>query len=106
VIVAATSHFPLLAGLLLTDRNRFDLDWKNGNFTWRYRNKLTLERGFSIRAFHLIPYIAAEPFYESQYGKWSTISLYAGACSQLAKTFNSTSTTSTTTTPGNPRTSK
>jgi hypothetical protein len=85
VIVAATSHFPLMAGLLLTDRNRFDLDWKSGNFTWRYRNKVTLERGFSIRSVHLIPYIAAEPFYESQYGKWSTTSLYAGGLFPVGK---------------------
>ncbi len=24
-------------GLLMSDRNRADLDWKSGNFTWRYR---------------------------------------------------------------------
>jgi hypothetical protein len=28
----------------LTNRNRADLDWKNGVFTWRHRNKLTMER--------------------------------------------------------------
>ena len=56
-----------------------DLDWKNGSFTWRYRNKLTLERTFAIRAYHFIPYVAAEPFYESQYNKWSTTDLYAGS---------------------------
>jgi hypothetical protein len=35
--IAATSHFPIKAQLLLTDRNRMDLDWSNGQFTWRYR---------------------------------------------------------------------
>ena len=35
-----TSHFPLKAGFLVSDRNRADLDWKSGSFTWRYRNKL------------------------------------------------------------------
>jgi hypothetical protein len=73
-----TIHFPLPAGILITDRNRADLDWKNGSFTWRYRNKLTLERTLSIRSYHLIPYVAAEPFYESQYKKWNTTDLYAG----------------------------
>jgi hypothetical protein len=66
------------AAILLTDRNRADLDWKAGTFSWRYRNKLTLERTFAIYSYHLIPYAAVEPFYESQYEKWSTTSLYGG----------------------------
>ena len=75
---AVTFQFPLVAEILLADRNRADLDWKNGVFSWRYRNKLTLQRTFAIYSYHLIPYIAAEPFYESRYGKWSATDLYAG----------------------------
>jgi hypothetical protein len=81
----ATFHFPLKAGFLLTDRNRADLDWKNDSFTWRYRNKLTIERTFAIRSYHLIPYIAAEPYYVSQYQKWSTTDLYAGCLFPVGK---------------------
>jgi len=77
-IEAVTLHLPLFANIVLTDRNRADLDWKAGKFTWRYRNKLTLERTFAIHSYHLIPYVAAEPFYESQYKKWSSTDLYAG----------------------------
>jgi hypothetical protein len=87
MIVAATSHFPLSAGFLISDRNRADLDWKNGVFTWRYRNKLIVERTFAIRSYHFIPFVAAEPFYESQYGKWSTTSLYAGCLFPVGKHF-------------------
>jgi hypothetical protein len=58
---------------------------KYGEFTWRYRNKLTLQRTFSIHSFHLIPYVAAEPFYESQYGKWSSTDLYSGALFPVGK---------------------
>jgi hypothetical protein len=65
ILVAATANFPVIAGIHLSDRNRADLDWKNGGFTWRYRNKLSLERTFSIRSYHFIPYVAAEPYYES-----------------------------------------
>jgi hypothetical protein len=83
--VAVTSNFPLSAGFFISDRNRADLDWKNGNFTWRYRNKLTLDRTFAIRSYHLIPYIAAEPYYESQYNKWSTTALYAGCLFPVGK---------------------
>jgi hypothetical protein len=85
MLVAVTSNFPLKAGFSLSDRNRADLDWKNGIFSWRYRNKLTLERTFAIRSYHFIPYAAAEPFYESQYGKWSTTSLYAGSLFPVGK---------------------
>jgi hypothetical protein len=83
----ATMNVPLKAGLRVSDRNRADLDWKNSKFTWRYRNKLTLERTFSIHSYHLIPYVAAEPFYESQYSKWSTTSLYAGCLFPIRKHF-------------------
>jgi len=84
-IEAVTFHFPVWAHILITDRNRADLDWQNGSFTWRYRNKLTVERTFSIHSYHLIPYLAAEPFYESQYKKWSTTDLYAGVLLPVGK---------------------
>jgi hypothetical protein len=66
------------AGFSLSDRNRADLDWKAGKFPWRYRNKLTIDRTVSIRSYHFIPYVAAEPFYETQFSEWSTTSLYCG----------------------------
>jgi len=41
--------------------NRVDLDWKAGSFNLALiENKLTLERTFSIRSHHFIPYVAAE----------------------------------------------
>ena len=80
----ATSHFPMKAQFLISDRNRADLDWKNG-FTWRYRNKLTIERNFSVQSYHFIPYAAAEAYYESQYAKWSTTDLYAGCLFPVGK---------------------
>jgi Protein of unknown function (DUF2490) len=84
-IETVTFHFPLFAGVLLSDRNRADLDWKNSSFTWRYRNRLTLERTFALHSYHFIPYVAAEPFYESQYNKWSTTDLYAGSLFPVGK---------------------
>jgi hypothetical protein len=85
MITAATANFPLSAGFFVSDRNRADLDWKSGVFTWRFRNKLTVERTFAIHSYHLIPYVAAEPYYESQYGKWSTTSLFAGCLFPVGK---------------------
>jgi hypothetical protein len=85
VIVAATSHLPVKADLLFTDRNRADLDWSNGAFTWRYRNKPSLQRTFTIHSYHLLPYASAEFYYESQYSKFSTTELYAGTNLPLGK---------------------
>jgi hypothetical protein len=81
----ATFHLPLKAGLLLSDRNRADLDWKSGNFSWRYRNRLQIERRLTIRSYHPAPYASVEPFYESQYGKWSDTAIYAGCLFPMGK---------------------
>ena len=85
MITAATFNLPLKAGFSMSDRNRADLDWKSGNFTWRYRNKLQVERTVAVRSYHLIPYVAVEPYYESQYNKWSTTALYAGSIFPVGK---------------------
>jgi len=81
----ATFNLPLRGGFLIADRNRADLDWKGGGFTWRYRNKLTIERAIAIGSYHVIPYVAAEPYYESKYQKWSTTALYAGCLLPMGK---------------------
>jgi hypothetical protein len=73
-----TFHVPITARILITDRNRADLDWSPGKFVWRYRNRLTAERRFTIKNYHPAPYVSAELFYESQYSKISSTSLYAG----------------------------
>jgi hypothetical protein len=78
-IEAVTFHVPFAFRTLISDENRADLNWQAGAFTWRYRNKLALQRTIPISGYHLIPYVAAEPFYESQYRKWSTTDLYVGA---------------------------
>jgi Protein of unknown function (DUF2490) len=81
----ATFHFPMKGRILISDRNRFDLDWSNGSFTWRYRNRLTVERRGTIRSYHPGPHVSAEVYYESQYSKWSTTALYAGCLLPLGK---------------------
>jgi len=73
-----TFNFPLKGRFLLSDRNRTDLDWKSGNFSWRYRNRIQIEKRLSIHNYHPAPYASAEFFYESQYGKWSDTAIYAG----------------------------
>jgi Protein of unknown function (DUF2490) len=83
--LVAEFHIPAKARFLISDRNREDLDWSNGNFSWRYRNRPTVERTVWIHSYRLIPYTSAEFFYESQYKKWSTTSLYAGCLFPIKK---------------------
>ena len=80
-------HLPAPGLILLSDRNRADLDWKSGNFSWHYRNRVDVERPFKIRNYHLSAYAAAEFWYTSQYSKWSTTSIFAGCLFPLGKHF-------------------
>jgi hypothetical protein len=78
-------HVPFPGRTLLTDRNRFDLDWSGIAFNWTYRNRITAERRLTIRAYHPGPYAAVELFYQSQYSKWSGTRLFAGCLLPLTK---------------------
>jgi hypothetical protein len=82
---AVTLHFPVKGSVLISDRNRADLDWKGGDFKWRYRNKLTIQRTFAVGTYHLIPNASVEPYYTSQYAKWSTTALYLGCLLPVGK---------------------
>ena len=80
-----TFNFPLKGRFLLSDRNRADLDWRNGNFTWRYRNRIQIEKTLTLRSYHPSPYASAEFFYQSQFGKWSDTAIYAGCIFPIGK---------------------
>jgi hypothetical protein len=85
--LTATSHFPAKPGLLISDRNRSDLDWSDGVFKWRYRNKLEIEKPLVFRSYHPAPYSSVEVYYESQYQKWSTTEVYVGGLFPIKKRF-------------------
>jgi len=71
-------HIRFPGRTLITDRNRFDLDWLRPSFRWTYRNRVTLERRLTVRSYHPAPYGAAEFGYQSQVSKWDTTRLFAG----------------------------
>ena len=82
---AVTLNVPLKAGFLLSDRNRADLDWIGGNFLWRYRNRLQIQKTLTIRGYHPAPYASTEFFFQSQYNKWSNTAIYAGCLFPIGK---------------------
>jgi hypothetical protein len=77
-------HVVVDVGHLVTDRNRADLDWSRGRYTWRYRNRFTAERPITIRSYHPGPYASAEVFYEGQYSKWASTRLFGGCLLPLS----------------------
>ncbi len=85
ILLMATPNLPLKTALLLSDRNRLEINFTNGNAYWRYRNRLTLERTLTVHSYHAFLNASAEFYYNSQYGKWSDTALYAGCIFPLGK---------------------
>jgi len=77
-VLEATGHYPLKSGFLFSDRNRADLRFIGGEFSWRYRNRLTVERTVSILSYHFTPYVRGEVYFDSNSGKWSRTSQDVG----------------------------
>jgi hypothetical protein len=78
ILLMATSNLPVKGDVLISDRNRLEINYTNGNPSWRYRNKPTVQKTIAIRSYHPSPYAAAEFYYNSRYDKWSATTIYAG----------------------------
>jgi Protein of unknown function (DUF2490) len=70
MIVQLTPQHRPGAGLFVADRNRVEFRWVNGKYSTRYRNQLTVERGFEALGVRLVPYAQGEMFYDSQTHSW------------------------------------
>jgi hypothetical protein len=55
----------------LTDRNRQDWRWVNGDFSFRYRNRLTAEKEFRFGSRPITPYGSAEIFYDTRFSTFN-----------------------------------
>lgn len=78
IIFEQTLRQTLPLQVLLSDRNRQDLRWVNGEFSARYRNRATLERGFKVLNRVVTPYGSAEAFYDSRFKTWNRNRLAVG----------------------------
>ena len=68
----------LLPGdLLLTDRNREEFRFITGEFSFRYRNRVQIEREFKwsrvpfLKGRTITPYMSGELSYDTRYGTWN-----------------------------------
>jgi hypothetical protein len=75
--VETNSRF-FLQKLILTNRNRVDFRFLDGDFTPRYRFRLKLERSFQMKRTAVTPYAHAEAFYDWRYNAFHRFRYCAG----------------------------
>lgn len=80
-----TLRAPATHKVLLSDRNRFDLNWKSHGFTWEYRNRIRAEGPIKLGSYHPTPYASVEGYYESEYGKVADTAIEAGCLFPIKK---------------------
>ncbi len=87
ILLEATGNYPLVRGILLSDRNRLDLRFIDGALGWRYRNRISAERTVAIRSYHITPYLRAEAYYDGNFSKWSRTTETAGCIFPFRKRY-------------------
>ena len=83
----AHTRVPLPYLLLLTDRNRLDFRFIDGDYQPRYRNRLKLERTFKVWRMEVNPYASAEAFYDWKYDQFRRFRYCAGSELALGRHF-------------------
>ena len=66
----AKFYAPTWKEFLLTNRNRIDLRWIDGELTERYRNRTQLERPISIFGYRPTGFTSYEVYYDTKYDDW------------------------------------
>jgi hypothetical protein len=84
-----TPQFRLPLGIQAGDRSRIDLRFIEGSdFSWRYRNRISLQRTFKVRRFALSPYAQGEFCHSSGSGSWNKTTFQFGADFPFRKHFD------------------
>jgi hypothetical protein len=65
-LVEATFRLLLPDEILASDRNRFEGRLLDGDWSWRYRNRLQLDRRYDVGSLHVGPTANVEIFYDSR----------------------------------------
>jgi hypothetical protein len=72
ILTEQTLRELLPGNLLLSDRNREDFRFIDGDFSFRYRNRVTIEREFHpFNKRSITPYASGEVFYDTRYSTWN-----------------------------------
>jgi hypothetical protein len=78
-VLEFTARYPLVRGVLVSSRNRFDLRFIDHEYSWRFRNRLSIEKELSIGRLRMNPYLRGEIYYDSQFHEWSRTEAIVGA---------------------------
>ena len=84
-LVEQTLRQQLPLKILLSDRNREEFRLVNGDFSFRYRNRLMLEREFLLPKRSITPYGSIEVYHDSRFKAWNRNRLTVGLQVQLRK---------------------
>lgn len=71
ILTEQTFRKALPGKLLLSDRNREDFRFVDGEYSFRYRNRVTLEREFVIKEHSITPYTSGELYYDTRFDTWN-----------------------------------
>ena len=73
-------RFTLRGGILLSHRIRTDFRWvgQDPKFSYRFRYRIMIEKEFTAKRSSIIPYVNAEPYWDSRYKEFNRIRLTGG----------------------------
>jgi len=83
LVLEATARYPMTGGALVSNRGRTDVRFIDGEHSWRFRSRLSIEREFSIGRVRMNPYVRGELFYDSRFDAWSRTEWIGGAAFPL-----------------------
>jgi hypothetical protein len=85
LVAEVTPRVFLPFDVLVALRGRVDFRWLDTGYAWRPRVRLWIEREGPVGPVVLIPYVAAETFYDSRYDAWSRTYYQAGIAVPVSK---------------------
>ena len=83
VVLEATARYPLKGGVLVSNRGRIDARCIDGEYSWRFRSRVSVEKELSIGPVRVNPYVRGELFYDSRFDAWSRTEWIGGAAFPL-----------------------
>ena len=74
-------RIPLKGNLLLSQRVRTDFRWlgQDNDYSYRFRYRLMIEKEYTSGNTSIVPYVNAEPFWDSRYSAFNRFRLIGGA---------------------------
>jgi len=79
LMLDGTGRYAIKDKLLISDRSRLEFRWIDGDYHFRYRNRLMAERPVTIRKFTVTPYVSAEAYWDQRYSQWNKFEFVGGA---------------------------